>query len=273
MTAMKPREVYSNPPVVLVALEIRHPATDPISPGETAAIKKALAGQTPLLRDTTLLNVSLQIGPAGPPDVVTETAPKFFSRDNATAVTFRNEAIVIETTKHHRYERVRELAQLAIGARQAASPVDGIDRIGLRYINEVRVADMDVTVAPTAWAPWIDASLLGPVLLGDGLGLTPAQLQGLALFATAPGQFLVLRYGPREGYAVNPEGDLKRTTTPPGPFFLLDIDSFWTPVHETPEPDVEWVLRLCDQLHTPVRTLFERLVTDRLRNEVLSDGI
>lgn len=249
-----------------------HPTAGPLSPGAIAGIKKALGRQTPLLRDATMVSVAVQLGSSSPPDMVTETAPKFFSRDSATAVTIRNESIVIETTKYDRYERLRELAHLAFEARQVASPVDGIDRIGLRYIDEIRVPDMDGGVSPTAWSAWIDASLLGPAPLGEGLGLTPAQLQGLAMFEKAPDQSLVLRYGPRDGYAVNPDGDLKRTTTPPGPFFLVDIDSFWMAQAETPEPDVDWILRMCDALHAPVRALFERLITNRLREEVLRDG-
>jgi uncharacterized protein (TIGR04255 family) len=272
LAGMEPREVYANPPVVLVALEIRHPAAGPIPPGGIAKVKKMLSSETPLLRDTTVVNISVQAGPDGPSELVTENAPKFFSRDRAMAVTFRNEAIVIETTKYQQYERVRELVRLAFDARQAAGPIDGIDRVGLRYIDEIRVPDMEASVTPMAWAGWIDSSLLGPLVLGEDLDLKVAQLQGLAQFETTPGNTLVLRFGPREGYAVSPDADLKRTTTPPGPFFLLDIDSFWTAVDETQEPSLEWVLGLCDELHAPVRTLFERLITDRLRGEVLRGG-
>lgn len=78
----------------------------------------------------------------------------------------------------------------------------------------------------------------------------------------------MLRYGPREGFAVEPGGDLKRSTPTPGPFFLMDIDSFWAPSEGVPEFAVTALLATCDELHAPVRTWFERLVTDRLRAEV-----
>lgn len=272
MTAMDQREVYPNAPVVLVALEVRHPAAQPMSPGALAQVKRSLSGDVPLQRDSTIMNVTFQAGPSTPPEVVSETAPRFFSRDSSTAVTFRKEAIVIETTRYSGYEELRRLIQLAVQARQTASPIDGVDRIGLRYIDEIRVPGMDPGAEALAWAPWVDESLLGPAPLGGNLGLMAGLLQGFAVFTAGPDRSLALRYGPAEGYAVDPGGDLNRTTTPPGPFFLLDIDSYWTRSGTTPEADPAWVLEVCDDLHGPVRTLFEQLITNRLRNEVLRDG-
>lgn len=49
----------------------------------------------------------------------------------------------------------------------------------------------------------------------------------------------------------------------------MDIDSFWAPSDGFPEFDIEMLLAMCDDLHAPVRSLFERLITDRLRKEVL----
>jgi len=263
---MDPREVYPNAPVVLVAFEVRHPSAAPFSSGSLVRVKKMLGEVAPLLRETTLVNLNVQV-PAAQPEVITETAPKFFSRDGATAVTFRREAVVVETTKYERYERLRSVAKLALEARQNVEPVDGVDRVGLRYIDEIRAPEAGVD--STSWQPWIDSSLLGPVTIGQSLDLTPSQFQGVASFAGPPGRSLVLRYGPREGYAVDPAGELKRTTSPPGPYFLLDIDSFWVAADETPALEPDRVLELCDNLHSPVRTLFERVITDRLREEIL----
>lgn len=267
---MDSREVYSNPPVVLVAFELRHPGAEPLSASALAKLKALLANEVPLRRDATVVNVNLNVQPgqAGIPQVDSQTAPKFFSRDRTTAVTYRGDAIVVETTKYQQYERVRELVSLAVHARQAVSSIDGVDRIGLRYINEVRVPAYEVATSPTAWAAWLDDSLLGPLSLAEDLKLTPQQLQGLAQFEVSPGQTLALRYGPLDGYAVSPDGDLKRITTPPGPFFLLDIDSFWTATEENPQADPTWIMETCDSLHRPVGILFERLITDRLRGEI-----
>lgn len=269
---MEEREIYPNPSLVLVAFEIRHPAAGVMPANVLAEVKRELAAEVPLRRDATLVNVQVQTGAGGQPHMETETAPKFFSRDSTTAVTYRQAAIIVETTKYQRYERVRELVGLAVQARQAVSPIDGVDRIGLRYVNEVRAPGVDADGSPMAWGSWLDPSLLGPLQVADDLKLQPRQLQGFAQFEVTQDQSLALRFGPLDGYAVNPDGDLKRTTTPPGPFFLIDIDSYWTSSGETPQPDLASILESCDALHVPVRELFERLITDRLREEVLRHG-
>jgi uncharacterized protein (TIGR04255 family) len=265
---MSDREVYPNAPVVLVALEVRHPAAGPLSHADQVKIKQLLGSQLPLLRTATMMNVQATIGAA--PEVTTERAPRYVSRDRTTAVTFRSGAAVIETTRYERYERLRDLAALALESRQAVAPIDGVERLGLRYIDELRVPENGDETA--SWELWVDPTLLGPLLLGSRLGLSVSQWEGIAVFSNEPDTSLVLRYGPREGYAVDPAGDLKRAAPPPGPFFLVDIDSFWTPTDDVPEFDVQKLLAVLDDLHNPVRTLFEGLITERLRKEVLRHG-
>ena len=57
-----------------------------------------------------------------------------------------------------------------------------------------------------------------------------------------------------------------------GPLFKLDIDSFWQAVDEVPEFGVDLILNQADALHEPVRYVFESLITDRFREEVLRRG-
>src|SRR5207248_11166895 len=111
----------------------------------------------------------------GSSDVKYEKAPKYMSRDRTTAVTFRSEAIVVETTKYYGYERLRRVIALVLRARHDLEPIDGVERVGLRYVNEIRVPE--VGSQPGAWEPWIDDSLLGPVPIGERLGLTAMQMQ------------------------------------------------------------------------------------------------
>ena len=140
----------------------------------------------------------------------------------------------------------------------------GVERAGLRYINEVRVpTDGDID-----WAEWMHPSLLGPrsnTKIEPPLG----QWQGVGIYGSQPGQMLVFRYGPREGFAIDPSSDLRRVRrTDGGPFFLIDIDSFWTPADAVPEYERDMLMAQCDELHEPIRTLFEGIITDRLRDEV-----
>jgi len=269
MTSMSDRQVYPNAPVVLLSLELRHPTAEPLSRAAQLKVKQLLGKRLPLPRQATMTSIQATLG-AVQPEVTTETAPQYVSRDRTMAVTFRSGAVIVETTRYAQYERFRDVVALAVEARQAIDPVVGVERLGLRYINEIRVPDVGDTLA--SWEPWVDRTLLGPASVVDRLGFNTAQLQGVVMLDQDAGKAIVLRYGPRGGYAVDPEGSLKRPTPAPGPFFLLDIDSFWVPTDNVPELDPKELLTLGDELHQPVRTLFENLITERLREEVLRHG-
>lgn len=188
-----------------------------------------------------------------------------FSRDSTLCVSFREGGIVVETTRYRGWEQMRRLVDEVLHARQEVGDLDGVERVGLRYIDELRVPDQgDIN-----WRRWVDASLMGPTEVGEKLGLESMQWQGINIFTPGPERTLVLRYGPRDGYAVDPGGELKRSAPVPGAFFLLDIDSYWTPSEGIPEFDVGQLLTTSEDLHAPVRRLFESLITDELREEVL----
>ena len=55
-------EVYPNAPVVLVALEARHPPAGPLSRSAQQNIKRDLAAYVPLLMTTTITNFQATIG-------------------------------------------------------------------------------------------------------------------------------------------------------------------------------------------------------------------
>jgi len=249
--------------VVLVALEVRHPPAEPMTAAAVSRAKKILGGVTPLQEPQTISG--FMISTAGPTQQPMETAQRFSSRDRSTAVTFRSGAVVVETTRYRQYEDLREVIGLALRAREAAGPVDGVLRVGLRYIDEIRTPAED---GPLGWSEWVDPSLLGPAPLATVHGLQVSQWQGLVMFTGSNDAQLLLRYGPGEGYAVDPGGELRRPAPAPGPFFLLDIDNFWSP-EPVPDFTVAALLQRCDDLHKPVLGLFESLITEKLRKEVL----
>jgi uncharacterized protein (TIGR04255 family) len=141
----------------------------------------------------------------------------------------------------------------------------------MRYIDEIRVAGIGGD-RPADWRQWLDASLLPPKL--DEMvhtGDDPAAWEGAARYNTGPERSLVLRYGTRQGYAVQPRGTLNRPSTPPpGPLFVLDFDSFWEPL-DIPEFSPANLTATCDDLRVPVRTLFDLVTTDKLRREVFME--
>lgn len=270
---MREREVYPNAPIVLMAVEVRHPLCEPLERSRISQLSTLVRDMLPLPGEVNVVSVEFQQSPAGPASARQSVAtfPRWTSRDKRTALTLRQDGLVIETTQYGSYERVRELLRVALRARLAVAGPAGVERIGLRYIDEIRVPLSNGASRPE-WGEWINPALLGPADIGAELGLSPAANEGVSVFSSEGNRALVLRYGAQDEYAVQSTPELRRPLPPPGPLFRLDIDSFWQSGDEVPEFAPEFILDSADQLHEPVRGIFENLITERLRKEVLRHG-
>jgi len=268
---MSPHERYAHPSVVLAVMELRHPEAGALSSSAIAKLKHFLGEHFPLYRPLVTnpfqAGINLPTAVNLPAELTTENSPRYLSRDRTTSVTFKTSSISVETTRYLGYETLRKLSRLAILARQEVGQIDGIERLGLRYLNEIRAPEGGSELG--SWARWISPLLLGPAEIGDRAVLGPAQMQSVVSFRPSDERALVLRYGVAEGYAVDPGGELKRDTPPPSAFFLIDIDSFWIAGEEIPEFDIEDFLTRSDELHCAVGNIFEAAITDDLRKEVL----
>lgn len=268
---MRERELYPNAPIVLAAVEVRHSLCDPLESPGLARVTAAVRSELPIRGEVREMEFAFQAGPGGPastPGQALPPAPRWSSRDKRTALTLKQDAVVVETTDYRSYERIREIVKMALEARANVGGPDGISRIGLRYIDEIRVPGTNGDDG-IRWDEWVDSALLGPVSVGSELGLRPAALQGICAFAGANDRQLILRYGPRDGYAVVSTPELRRPMPDPGTFFLLDIDSFWEPTDEIPAFAPDSILSIMDGLHDPIRQVFDNLITEKLRDEVL----
>lgn len=257
------REIYPNPPLALTVVELRHTETSALTDADQASLKVFLAETFPLARPARRV-VSVTMSPAGiAQEELLDT--RYMTRDNSASITYRTNAIVVESTRYERRSTLRELLRKAVEARQKVAPADRIERLGIRYINEVRAPGVE---APRDWTKWITPALTGIAELQPGNDHNAQSWQGLAVFGgTLTG--IVLRHGNLEGYAVDPAGDLKRATPPPGPFYLLDLDSFWMPEGQLPTLDWDNVESQFNDAALCAYSLFEQLITDEYRQEVL----
>lgn len=262
--AMK-HEVYPAAPVVLVALEVRHPPTDPLTRHDRHQLKSELGKYTPILKSATSWGFQMSLGPgATAPQSLNQEFPKYFDRSSTAAVSYQAEAIIIETSQYAGWVALMELATLAFNARDRVAPVDGVSRVGLRFINEIRLPE-----PVEDWSLWVSQALLQPPI--DNLIEMPLnQWQGTAVYGEHPGRALALRFGPNEGSTIiQPNPELRaRYRGPLGEFFLIDLDSFIVPKDGTPAYELEELITTCNDLHTPIKGLFEGLVTPKLRDEV-----
>ena len=273
VSRVTPRPPYRHAPLVYVILQVTHPLVSvPISRGEEAALKAKFVGRLPLVSREQMTQLEFQGRlDGGQPSTRThvEEHVRFSARDKRTSVTFAPNAVTVETTRYETWEDFRAIAETGLAARMDVAPVDGVERIGLRYVDEVRIPGGE---SPD-WRTWVEPQLAPPVLDVAAGELFPYQQQSVVQFKTArPGVGVVLRYGAVEGPSTMQGLPLFTPKTPPSaPFFLVDTDASWTPApgDEVPPLEPGKVLDEADVLHGYVKDLFEASLTDRLRSEVL----
>jgi uncharacterized protein (TIGR04255 family) len=254
-------------PVALVTMEIRHPATDSLTEASTGELRRLLSDFLPIERQAQ--DVAWAMGAGGSPQPTAERFVRYVNRDNTLAASMKTQAVTIETTEYTNFEALVDLMMRVVDARSRFSPIVGVERLGLRYVLEVRIP-MGVD-GRVEWGNWIAEPLLGPQRIAPA-GLTLTEWQGAAVYREAqPGRSMIVRYGPGMGQALDANFHLRRTMpAQQGPFFLLDIDSFWTPIGSIPEFDRDTVLATFQDLYEPARTVFQEMLTSRLRDDLLS---
>jgi uncharacterized protein (TIGR04255 family) len=268
MTTVSEAKKYRHAPVALTVMEIKHPQSNYLSRGELAGMKQKLERLAPLQKAEDVAEVQMIVNPGAPPQTNSRnvTLHRFSARDKRTSITYSNESIVVETTDYLNWTWFRGIVEEAVAVRQEIAPVDGIERLGLRYIDEIRVPQEGDSID---WGLWVAGSLLPPAYSG----LEPLQQQSVVQYkAQGPGDTLTLRYGAVNGApAVVVGPNLVRADVPgPGPYFLLDTDSAWTlPAGASvPELSLDFVIETANRLHAPAEGLFEALVTNRSRTEI-----
>lgn len=258
-------EVYPNAPLEFVAFEVRFPMSRKLVSNEAAdTVQAKLGADFPIFEPVT--ESGLQIGPGGATGISTNWF-RFFSRSRTTAVSVKPRVLTVETTDYQHYSQFRSIVRKALHALLAADSIPVYERVGLRYIDEIRVTEPIET--PNDWKPYINEALLRPLVVGPKSPQSSA-VEGVLRFEVEPPHRVVMRYGSLVGEVVASQGTLRvRPKVHLGPYFLIDIDSFLTAQEESDDFSADGVLTVCDALREPVREIFEGCITEKLRDEVL----
>ncbi len=257
--SMTSSEVFPNAPLALVAAEVRYPAVTEgsLSMAVHRRIRDALNADWVIHNDTTQ-TLEVGVDAAGPrASSRSETVGRITSRQRTRIVTARPDNFTVEVVDYKHFADFRELLKQASAAVESVLQPDGISRVGLRYIDEITVPE-----SPPLWSNWIESSLLPPSMPNE---LNPTEWTGAVQYQIAPDQSLVFRYGPSVGPVVSSSGPLRRPTVPEGPIFMLDFDSSWQP-SDIPSFEAERIVTVADRLRSPLRELFDSLITPSLKD-------
>lgn len=262
------REIYANAPLRFVAFEVRITPVPHFGLAEgSSRVYEALRPLLPIIGPP-LHQATISIGGdvAGVPAHTISGGPlRMLDRRRQLSVVVGVNAITVETSSYEQFEAFSDFIGQALRAIEPTAAIGGMHRIGLRYVDEIRVPDV---MHPADWSPYISSSLLGALALGGDL--EASLMQGYAEYRVSDREQTNVRFGALAGHVVDPNGPLRLSPVDDGPFFLVDIDSFWTaPEDELPEFSTDAVLEICESLHRPIRRLFEASITEKLRNDVL----
>jgi uncharacterized protein (TIGR04255 family) len=252
------REIYSNPPLEVVAWELRIPHS--LRLAEKAVqieVWERLRERLPLTQPQQALEVGL-----GAPMVQAQQPLRMLDRGRTHSVVIGAEVVVVENTSYRCFEDFCELLREVLSALPSRE-IAGFTRVGLRYVNEIRLEGV-TTVSD--WEGLVSGSLIAATSLASEAA-SLRRLTGEAEFATGPEHSVLMRYGVIAGRVVNIEGPLRTRTSESAPAFLIDLDSYWESPsgQELPSFEIDAVIDATSELRDPIHHLFEAVITERLR--------
>jgi uncharacterized protein (TIGR04255 family) len=263
------REVFPNAPLALVAAEVKFGYNSDFALAEAhSALKKALGGFLPV--QNLEAEQSVTFSKDSPPQISqSERAYRMMDSESRFSFTVKPDAALIETTSYKEFDDF----QLQLGMCLQALGDLGIEiacnRIGLRYINEVRVAGVEEV---KDWSRYISADVLG---LPNATPKPVEILQGVLQLETSSQTKLSVRYGAgKTGAGIVGGGPLKRVVEPKEgeQVFLIDLDSFWIAQDNgTEQLDAGLIGKILEDLHAPIGETFHLFLSDDLK-EVLRNA-
>lgn len=260
------REVFPNPPLEYVAAEVRYPYAPRLRQQDVRdAILIELEDLFPILRPLPQVTMTGTVGGAISQQV--DQVTRAFNRSSKAGVSVTANALTVDTTAYEEFSAFRSVVHRCVAALDKHASPAAIERLGLRYVNEVRVPAAIGDVRD--WHGWISDALVGAA--ATVLDLKAVGLQGMLEYQTGEDRNLMLRFAAAPaGAIIGNEPLVRRHPATDSPFFALDLDSFWQPpTGAPPEWSVDTIMTALDQLHAPVGSAFQGAVTDKLRDEVL----
>lgn len=259
------REIFPNAPLALVAAEIRFTDAARLRQQQTKdEVAIALEERFPFAEPLQGTEINLKLVPGGGGSQIQERLGVVLKNANSTeSLTIMSQSLTYETTAYSNFEELLGALTAACDALDAAKVRPAVQRIGLRYIDEVRVPEPVTDVRQ--WRRWIDDRLVGYLDVGPG-GVPATGTQSVSTYDLGDGKGLNVRFAAlNQGPVVAPQF-LKRRAVASGSFFVLDFDGFHDFTGQDAAPlSAEIVRDSLSAVHVPCGTVFQRSITEEAR--------
>jgi uncharacterized protein (TIGR04255 family) len=172
----------------------------------------------------------------------------YFGKDRGRQLTLAPQSVFVSYTTYHAFEETKAQFKTVIDSLSQAFPDTKVSRFGLRYINQIDPQLDD----PTEWGNYINQALL------SGRGFFSQDDTVTRLISIAELQYNDI--GVRFQFGMpNPDypAPVKR------PLFVLDLDASVSQAH-----DLSAVMGYMDEAHSRIQAIYERSITDGLREKM-----
>ena len=245
-------EPLANSPLELVVCQVRHENNLAVSAPKTYLEVKGQLGESyPLVDQISSPTVNISASESGEISSKTnaEVGWRLRSADSYYAVTLTPKAFSLETRAYSSWDEFyKRLCTLVEAVNNVYHP-DMEERLGLRFIDRIVVAEVD---SLSKWQGWIKDSLLGPVV-DTSLGSAIHNVQQVIEFDAEDDLQVILRHG-----------SMRPAISPKQPWqYLLDYDCFRS---KGLQFSVDSVCVGAEQLHTLSLAVFQASITSKLYN-------
>lgn len=261
-------------PLVYAVLEIRVPFSPKLVTHDSANRLSGLLTNLPVLRKEQRQRVTQSDGGVS---VTAEQGWRLLNRESTHSLVVTDSTIIYETTRYPGFEKFQsEVRECLEAVAEVAAPV-GYDRLGLRYVNEIRpekpvasFSEWEDFISPNLVTSLteLEATVTGGCVSAD----TPCELgsvESTLVFALPENSALTLRLANLDGQGIVGNAPLRRYEVPsPSPFFVVDFDAYWPRTSTDIRAfEVDDVVDLMDRVHTPVKSAFNWATTENYREE------
>jgi uncharacterized protein (TIGR04255 family) len=256
------REVFNRSPLALVAAEIRFTDAARLRQQQTKDdLAIALEARFPYAEP--LQQTDLHLTPPGPPQFQERVGVVLKNATSTESLTLMSASLTYETTAYTSFDQLLGAVSAACDALDAVKVRPAVLRVGLRYIDEVRVPEPITDVRQ--WGRWIDGQLLGQLVVGP-TDVPASMTQSFSTFDLGEGRGLTVRCAALDQGPVVVPQFLMRPPIESGPFFVLDFDGFqdFSGGEAVPLSSAV-VTETLSAVHIPCGAAFQRSITDEAR--------
>ena len=248
------REILEGNRLKVVVAQAKFPPIYSVNtPAGIAAFQASIQESYPIAEDRATV-MRVRIGPSGVGAEAPEPGPwRFRSEDGSWIVALSQDSVSLETSTFRDYDDFHAHAAALFRALVDVFGPARLDRIGLRFVNEISFPDMR---GLPDWQPLLGRDLLGVLAEGDLLGSVSFALQQINL--DLDGGKLIFKHG----FVARPDA------TSDASLYLVDIDAYDdTPAPFEPEALLERMIRYNTWAWNLFRANVSGTLVERLRAE------